>query len=114
VAGVATERRALVPDILAQLHLLHTLVQIIFIGLIICLWARIILSWLTMVFLRPDAPIIRLFDRIVAPMLEPVRRRIPTMSLGMFDMSYIIAYLVIFWVLTLLNVILQSVLPSGW
>jgi uncharacterized protein YggT (Ycf19 family) len=108
------ERRAFVSDIVLQLHVLHSLVQIIFFALIICLWVRIILSWLTMVFLRPDAPIIRLFDRIVAPMLEPVRRRIPTMSLGMFDMSYIIAYLVIFWVLTLLSAILQSVLPAGW
>jgi len=103
-----------VPDFLLNLDLLHSLIQIIFLGLIICLWVRIILSWLTMVFLRPDAPIIRFFDRIVAPMLEPVRRRIPTMSLGMFDMSYIIAYLVIFWVLTLLRFIILQALPLHW
>ncbi len=102
------------PGILLQFDILHWLIQILFLGLIICLWVRIILSWLTMVFLRPDAPIIRFFDRIVAPMLEPVRRRIPTMSLGMFDMSYIIAYLVIFWVLTLLSGIILKVLPPGW
>jgi uncharacterized protein YggT (Ycf19 family) len=103
-----------VPGILLTFDILHQVIGILFLGLIICLWVRIILSWLTMVFLRPDAPIIRFFDRIVAPMLEPVRRRIPTMSLGMFDMSYIIAYLVIFWALLLLRGIVLQVLPPGW
>jgi uncharacterized protein YggT (Ycf19 family) len=97
-----------------QLNILHTLVRIVFLAAIVCLWVRVILSWLTMVFLRPDAPIIRFFDRITSPLIEPVRRRIPTMSLGMFDVGYVIAWLLVFWVILLLQGLLWAVLPTGW
>jgi uncharacterized protein YggT (Ycf19 family) len=101
-------------DFLLQLGILHWLIQIIFLALIVCLWVRVILSWLTMVFLRPDAPIIRFFDRITGPMIDPVRRRIPTLAAGMFDMSYIIAWLLVFWVLLIMRGLILAAIPPGW
>jgi uncharacterized protein YggT (Ycf19 family) len=99
---------------LLQLDLLHWLVQIVFWALIISLWAKIILSWLTMVFLRPDAPIIRFFDQITGPMIEPLRRRLPTMSAGMFDVGFIIAFLVVFWSIYIVRGLILNALPLGW
>jgi len=48
------------------------------------------------------------------PVLDPVRRRIPPMSVGFFDISSTVAYLFTWWGLTLLGGLIAMGLPAGW
>lgn len=57
-------------------------------------------------FLSPFHPVRRFFDRLVEPMLAPIRRVIP--PIGMLDLSPLI--LIIF--LQVLNILIQSLLSS--
>ncbi len=99
---------------LLQLGILHMLVQVIFLGLIACMFVQMILSWLTMAFLSPDAPIIRFFNRITAPLIEPIRRRLPSMSFGMMDLSWTVAFIFVFWGLLVLSALISAALPMDW
>ncbi len=101
-------------DILLNLGILHLLVQVVFLGLIACMFVQVILSWLTMAFLSPDAPIIRFFNRITSPIVDPIRRRIPAMALGMLDLSWTVAFIFAFWGLLILQRLIYSALPSNW
>lgn len=101
-------------DRLLQLGILHMLVQVIFLGLIVCMFVQMILSWLTLAFLSPDAPIIRFFNRLTSPLIDPIRRRIPSMSIGMFDLSWSIAFIFVFWVLLILDAVISATLPANW
>jgi uncharacterized protein YggT (Ycf19 family) len=101
-------------DGLLQLGILHMLVQVIFLGLIACMFIQMILSWLTMAFLPPDAPIIRFFNRITSPMIDPIRRRLPSMSVGMMDLSWSVAFIFVFWGLLILNALISATLPANW
>ena len=91
--------------------MLRNLISVFFIALILLLWARAIVSWLTPALLRPDHPIVRFLDRATAPMLEPLRKRIPSMSVGMFDLSFTIAFIFAIWVLGTLEFVIPAALP---
>jgi len=55
---------------------------------LLILFARAVLSWFP---IRPDSgmiTVIRVLDRIIDPVLQPIRRVVPPM--GMFDMSYLV------------------------
>jgi YggT family protein len=54
-------------------------------------------------FMSPFHPVRRFFDRIVEPMLTPIRRLIP--PVGMFDFSPLILIII----LQLLNMIIRNV-----
>ncbi len=99
---------------LLELGILHILVQVIFLGLIACMFVQMILSWLTMAFLSPDAPIIRFFNRITTPKIDPIRRRLPSMSIGMMDLSWSVAFIFVFWGLLVLNRLISATLPATW
>ncbi len=101
-------------DILLRLNLLHIVISVIFLGLIVCMFVQMILSWLTLAFLSPDAPILRFFNRITSPIIDPIRRRIPSMSLGMMDLSWSVAFIFVFWGLLLLRALISGALPAGW
>ena len=90
---------------------LHTLVFLFFNGLILCLFVRMILSWLP---LPPGNPFTRFFVRLTAPVLDPVARRIPSMAVGMFDLGMTIAFIFTWWMLGLLSALILSALPPTW
>ena len=102
------------PIDLLQLNILHTLVQLVFFAMVAALFLQMILSWLTLMFLPPDHPILRFFTRLTAPILEPLRKRIPSMSLGMLDLSYTIAFIFAWWAISIVGVLILYTLPARW
>ena len=90
---------------------LRRLITLVFIALIVLLWARAIVSWLTPALLRPEHPIVRFLDRATAPMLEPLRKRLPSMALGMFDLSFTVGFIFALWVLGTLEFVISAALP---
>jgi YggT family protein len=55
---------------------------------LLILFARAVLSWFP---IRPDSglvTVLRVLDRIIDPVLQPIRRVVPPM--GMLDMSYLV------------------------
>ena len=72
--------------IICALLSLYTLVLIV----------RAVLSWFP---IRPDSgliPVLRALDTIIDPVLMPLRRIIP--PAGMFDLSYIALFIIIYFV----------------
>jgi len=70
---------------------------------VLILIVRAVLSWFP---IRPDSglvPVLRALDTVIDPVLQPLRRVIP--PAGMFDLSYIALFFIIF--------IVQSILCSG-
>lgn len=66
---------------------------------------RVLLSWFN---IRPDHPVLIFLDQITEPILGPIRRIVPT--IGMLDISPIIAIVLLELVRTLLVNIIVSVL----
>lgn len=63
---------------------------------LLVLLIRAVLSWFPV---RPDSglvPVIRAMDRIIDPVLMPLRRIIP--PAGMFDLSYLVLVIVVWFV----------------
>ena len=96
---------------LGSAGILHLLITLFFGWLVICLIVRLILSWLP---ISPGHPIPRFFNVMTDPVLDPVRRRIPAMGVGFFDISATVAYLFTWWALTLIGTLLTQALPPGW
>jgi YggT family protein len=97
---------------LLQLNILHILVNLVFGALVILLFVRMILSWLP--FLGPGNPVVRFVNNLTDPLLDPVRKRITSMSAGVFDISVTIAFIFAIWALFTLSFFIQLALPSGW
>ncbi len=79
---------------------LITFLDVLATALYIAILARVIVSWIP---IGPDsrfAPIVRTIYQITEPILAPIRRLLP--SMGMFDLSPMIAILVIILVQALL------------
>ena len=66
------------------------------IALQVAVIARVIVSWISLDAGSPFAPIVRIIYEITEPILGPIRRLLP--SMGMFDLSPMIA-LVLIWVI---------------
>ncbi len=96
---------------LSNLGLLHTLISVFFAVLVLCLIVRMVLSWLPF---PPGNPITLFFLRITDPIIEPVRRRLPTMSVGPVDISSTVAFIFTWWALGILGALLVSALPYNW
>jgi len=54
----------------------------------------IVLNWVFSIFLDYYNPMRRFVDRIVEPMIMPIRRVVPL--IGMFDISYLVLILMIY------------------
>jgi len=70
---------------------------------LLVLFARAVLSWFP---IRPDSglvTVLRVLDRIIDPVLQPIRRVVPPM--GMLDMSYL--------VLVIAVLVIKSILCGG-
>jgi YggT family protein len=60
---------------------------------ILILFARAIFSWFPISPDSPLVPVVRFLHAVTEPVLAPLRRVIP--PLGMFDMSFLVAFLLI-------------------
>jgi YggT family protein len=85
-----------------MLVILADIINIIANILILLIFAYVILSW----FMSPYHPVRESVDRIVEPMLAPIRRVVPLV--GMFDLSPLILLILI----ELISRILTSLLLS--
>ena len=61
----------------------------------------IVLNWIFSVFLDYYNPVRRFVDRIVEPLVMPIRRVVPL--IGMFDISYLVLILMIYALQTALT-----------
>ncbi len=59
---------------LATLGLVHLFIKLFFGFLILCFFARMILSWRSMAIpsLTPGNPFVRFFDTMTAPLYDPI------------------------------------------
>jgi uncharacterized protein YggT (Ycf19 family) len=97
---------------LQSLNLLHNLVYFSFGALVILLFARMILSWLP--FLGPGNGIVRVVNGLTDPLLNPIRKRLPSMSAGMLDIGFTVAFIFVFWALFTLAAFISAALPDHW
>jgi YggT family protein len=70
---------------------------------LICLFVRVILSYFPISYGTPMAKVQRVVGAITDPILGPVRRVVPPVSLGgggVLDLSPVIVFIVIFILLT--------------
>jgi uncharacterized protein YggT (Ycf19 family) len=97
---------------LPQMNILHTLVYLTFGVLVLLLFVRMILSWLP--FLGPGNPIVRFVNGMTDPLLDPIRKRISSMTAGVFDISISVAFIFAIWALFMLSFFIQVALPDKW
>jgi uncharacterized protein YggT (Ycf19 family) len=95
-----------------QMNILHTLVYLTFGALVILLFVRMILSWLP--FLGPGNPVVRFVSDLTDPLMNPIRKRISSMSAGIFDIGATIAFIFAIWALFMLSFFIQLALPANW
>lgn len=91
----------------------HILIDILSIGLILCLLVQAILSWFA-AMIPPTHPVVRFFTNITSPVLDPIRRLLPSMSVGVFDLSGTVAFLLAWWGIQLISTLLGLALPASW
>jgi YggT family protein len=97
---------------LLESYILHTIVYLTFGALVLLLFVRVILSWLP--FLGPGNPVVRFVNDLTDPLLNPIRKRIPSMAAGVFDISMTVAFIFVFWALFMLSAFIQIALPAKW
>ena len=94
---------------------IHLLIALVFDVLIIAMFVWMLLSWITMAMqIPPGNRFVRLIDAFVSPLTDPIRKRIPSMSAGMFNLSYTVAFIFAWWSLGILAFVILRALPSGW
>ena len=97
---------------LLEMNILHTIVSLTFGALVLLLFVRMILSWLP--FLSGANPVVRFVNDLTDPLLNPIRKRITSMSAGVFDISTTIAFIFAIWALFTLSFLIQIALPARW
>lgn len=90
---------------------LHIIVTIFFQALVILMFIWMIISWIPV---GRENPIIRFFDNIGGPLIEPIVKRLPRISFMMFDATTTIAFVIVWWALQMLNVVILAALPASW
>jgi YggT family protein len=81
-------------------YVISTLAELVFLAIII----RAVLSWLPGI--AALQPVARFFNKITDPLIEPIRRRLP--SMGGLDLSPVVAVLLIWLVENILLVVLAG------
>jgi len=101
---------------LATMGLLHLFIKLFFGFLVLCFFARMILSWLAMAIpsLSPGNPFVRFFDVITSPLYDPLYRALPPSSMGAFDLRGIIAFIFAWWALGVMGAMLAFANPGAW
>jgi YggT family protein len=80
-------------------------VRLILSAFLLCLFARVLLSYFPISYGTPMATVQRAVGSITDPVLAPIRRIVPPVSLGgggVLDMSPVILFVVIFICLSLI------------
>lgn len=95
---------------------IHHIILYFYYSMVVLLFCRFILS-----FLAPSLSTIPFLMRLYVwvskatdPLIEPLQRRLPHMSVGMFDIGGTIAFIFSWWALGILTGFMLSSLPSGW
>jgi uncharacterized protein YggT (Ycf19 family) len=74
-----------------------------------------LLSWFMMMMpISPGNRFVRFVDALVSPLTDPIRKRIPSASMGMLNVSYTIAFIFAWWALRILAIVILQGLPGGW
>ena len=97
---------------LGTLGLLHVFIPILFGFLIICMFVRVILSWLPM--LSPANPFVRFFTNITGPFYDPIYRALPRLSVSMLDLRATVTLIFTWWALTVLERLILGAIPITW
>jgi uncharacterized protein YggT (Ycf19 family) len=98
---------------LGSMNLLYWSVMILFDFLILSMIIRMLLSFLASM-LSPANPFVRFFTNITGPLFDPINRLLPRISLGIFDVSSMIAFIFVFWALSMAQILALSAFPPGW
>lgn len=99
----------------AQDGAVHLLVSIVFDILIIGMFVWMLLSWFMMMMpISPGNRFVRFVDALVSPLTDPIRKRIPSTSMGMLNVGYTIAFFFAWWALRALAFVIIQGLPGGW
>ncbi|HST89212.1 MAG TPA: YggT family protein, partial [Ktedonobacterales bacterium] len=61
--------------------------------------------------LSPGNRFVRFFYNVTGPLIDPIARRLPRMSIGMFDVGTSVAFLFAWWAITLLSGLITSSMP---
>jgi uncharacterized protein YggT (Ycf19 family) len=85
--------------------LLHSVIWLFFTFIIVMVFAGFILSWIQ---LDSGNPIVRFINTILAPMRDPIDRRIP--PLGFISISL----LLVIWSVYFVESLILYALPVGW
>ncbi len=95
---------------------IHFIIQGFYLGMVVLLWCRFLLS-----FLAPSLSTIPFLMRAynfvtkaTDPLLEPLQRRMPRMSVGMFDIGATVAFIFTWWALGIVTGFILYSLPDGW
>ncbi len=88
-------------------NLLQATAQVIQIGLTLYMWIIIIRALISWVSPDPYNPVVRVLYRITEPVLQPVRRLIPTGGLGIDLSPVIVIFVIIFLQSFLVRTLLQ-------
>lgn len=94
------------------MYIAHIIIKLLSGALILCLFIQALLSWLPMI--PQTHPVNRFFNNVTGPVLDPIRRRLPALSMGMFDLSYTIAFLLAWWAIGIVASLLLQALPATW
>jgi len=82
-----------------------TVVRFLLSAFLICLFVRVILSYFPIAYGTPMAGVQRAVGAVTDPILAPVRKVVPPVSLGgggVLDMSPVIVFVVVFILLSVL------------
>jgi uncharacterized protein YggT (Ycf19 family) len=94
---------------------LHIAIALFFDFLILSLFVQIILSWIVSFnAMSPGNPIYRFFNGVIAPIYEPLNKRLPSMRIGMLDVTSTLVFLVLWWALQIASALITSSLPLAW
>ncbi|HEU5349859.1 MAG TPA: YggT family protein [Ktedonobacterales bacterium] len=95
--------------------LLHLLIGLFFNFLILVMIVWMLATWL--IPLMPQAGggrFMHFLETIMAPIMDPVRKRMPQVSLGMINVGYTIVFIFVWWALGVLAFLILDALPNGW
>jgi uncharacterized protein YggT (Ycf19 family) len=93
----------------------HLFIALAFDFLILTMFVWMLASWF--VAMMPQAGggrFLRFLETIIAPFTEPIRKRIPQSSVGMFSIGGTIAFVFAWWALRVLAIVIIIALPNGW
>lgn len=94
---------------LLQLGLLHGLIGLLEGVLILCLIVQFLLA---LVLQGRENQVTRFFRNVTAPVLTPLERLIPPISIG--GITFSIAFIAAWWVIQVVGAVLSQALPASW